>query len=229
MAKLISQEHRRQPSLHREEIYWQLRREILSCALHPGVELYEGVLAERFDVSKSPIRDALSRLHAEQLVTVIPRKGYRVSPISVADAADLFQFRSTLEANCAEISAARTDRAAPAELAELDRFREFDPDTTVVPFVTYNSEFHLGLVQLCPNGRMAETARTVIEQSERIVLVSMTANRTQPLEPLVDEHNAIIDALQARDGRLAKRLLTQHIGRAQKRLMVSLGNSAIVA
>ena len=80
--------------LRREEVYQQLRSDILSCKLLPGTPLFEGILADRFEVSKSPIRDALSRLHAERLVAVMPRKGYQVSPISVSDAADLFEMRA---------------------------------------------------------------------------------------------------------------------------------------
>src|SRR6516165_4848333 len=62
--------------LRREEVYHRLRRDILDCALPPGTELHAPELAERFAISKSPVRDALLRLEAERLVVVRPRKGY---------------------------------------------------------------------------------------------------------------------------------------------------------
>ncbi len=226
MSALISQRSAEPSGLRREEVYAKLRQDILSCALPPGAGLFEGVLAERFEVSKSPIRDALSRLHAERLVTVAPRKGYRVAPISLTDAVDLFGLRITLEASCALLSAERADGGA---LADLDRFRDFDASADVAVFVAYNTDFHLSLVDLCPNRRMAETARTVIEQFDRINLMSMSFNGPRLHGPLVVEHNAVVDALQARDGRRARRLLVQHAARAEKRVMAALAQCAITA
>ncbi len=212
--------------LRRDEVYAQLREDILSCALPPGVELYEGELAERFDMSKSPIRDALSRLHQERLVTVEPRRGYRVAPVSLAAAADLFEFRRLLESSCARLTAAS---CPDDDLAGLDGFRRFDPAEGQESFDLYNRRFHLALAALCPNRRMAETTRGLIEEFDRLVLMSVVATRNQKLGVLLAEHNAIIDAVQSRDGRGAARLLAQHVQRAERRVMTALGNAAIVA
>ena len=210
--------------LRREEVYLRLRQDILSCTLAPGAPLFEGTLAERFEVSKSPIRDALSRLHAEKLVAVQPRKGYRVAPISLSDAADLFEFRALLEQTCAGLGA---ERAREADLSALDRFRDYRPWGGADEFVGYNREFHVQVVRLCPNRRIADQAHDVIEQFDRLVLVSVQAE-DRNLDALVAEHNAIIDALQERDGRRAGKLLAQHVARAEKRVMGALANAAIV-
>ncbi|HEU0150820.1 MAG TPA: GntR family transcriptional regulator, partial [Bradyrhizobium sp.] len=69
------------PQLMRADIYTSLRREILSCAIPPGAEIRDAAFAERFSVSRSPVRDALLRLEAEGLVLIHPRKGYRAAPI----------------------------------------------------------------------------------------------------------------------------------------------------
>ena len=71
--------------LLRVDIHEKLREEILACRLSPGADLREQELASRFQVSKSPVRDALLRLEREQLVTIAPRQGYRVAPISLSD------------------------------------------------------------------------------------------------------------------------------------------------
>lgn len=205
-------------------MYLRLRQDILSCALAPGAPLFEGALAERFEMSKSPIRDALSRLHAEKLIAVLPRKGYRVAPISLSDAAELFEFRALLEQTCAQLGA---ERASDAALAALDRFRDYGPWGSPEEFVRYNREFHLVAIRLCPNRRIAEAAQDLIEQFDRLVLVSVHAE-DRNLDALIAEHAAIIDALQGRDGRRAGKLLTQHVGRAEKRVMSALANAAIV-
>lgn len=209
--------------LRREEIYEQIRQDILSCALAPGSPLFEGVLADTYAVSKSPIRDALSRLHAEKLVTVEPRKGYRVAPVSLLDARELFEFRALLEQHCALSAAAE---ASDEALAGLDRFRDLK-EWGEDGFVAYNRAFHYAVLNLSPNRRIVEAAIDLIEQFDRLVQLSVTVFDNRNFQILLSEHQAIIDALQARDGRRAGKLLNQHVARAEKRVMRALTSASI--
>jgi GntR family transcriptional regulator, rspAB operon transcriptional repressor len=210
--------------LRREEIYEQIRQDILSCKLAPGASLFEGALADIFEVSKSPIRDALSRLHAEKLVTVEPRKGYRVASVSLHDARELFEFRALLEQHCALSAAAEADDAA---LAALDHFRDLSA-WGEDGFVAYNRAFHFAVLDLAPNRRIVETAIDLIEQFDRLVQLSVTVFDNRNFQTLLSEHQAIIDALQARDGRRAGKLLNQHVARAEKRVMKALSSVSIL-
>src|ERR1700759_5041803 len=83
--------------LLRDNIYDAIRGDILTCRLAPGEEMREQELAARYKVSRAPVRAALLRRERERLVTVHPRQGYSVNPISLADARDLFQVRLALE------------------------------------------------------------------------------------------------------------------------------------
>ena len=86
--------------LLRDNVYESLRSDILTCRLAPGDDMREQELAERYAVSRQPVREALLRLEREHLVTVQPRQGYRVNPISLSDARDLLRFRLALEPAC---------------------------------------------------------------------------------------------------------------------------------
>jgi GntR family transcriptional regulator, rspAB operon transcriptional repressor len=213
----------------RENLYLRLREDILSCALAPGQDLHESELAARFAVSKSPIRDALMRLEADRLVTVQARKGYRVAPISLTDAADLFDLRAVLEVATAKGVA---QSASDADIAKLDRFRSLESWGKSwgkeIDFVAYNREFHLGVAKLCPNLRISATAKDVIEQFDRLVRLDVTTSRPSDARSMITDHNQIIDALQARDDRKAARLVNQHIERAKRRLIGSLERARIV-
>lgn len=217
--------------LIRSDVYNVLRREILSCAIPPGAEIRDADIAERFAVSRSPVRDALLRLEAEGLVVISPRKGYRAAPISIADARDLFDFRSVLEPACAANVAAE----APDEALEaLDRFRTMkgfdgDDEDAAASFVRYNREFHIGVALLCGNRRIREATVDVIEQFDRLVTVSISVGMgADQRAALIAEHGEIIDALQARDGKAAGRILARHAGRARKRVLGALSSSPIV-
>ncbi len=202
-----------------------LRAEIISCTLPPGADLHENELAQRFSVSKSPIRDALVRLHAERLVLVQPRKGYRVMPISLSDARELFEFRAMMERMCARNSAASASAAA---LGALNRFRTVGAWRDQGGFVAYNRAFHVAIAGLCANRRMVSALSDLIEQFDRVVTMSISGLDRRETASVVAEHGVIIDALQARNGRRAGMLLARHIGRAEKRALSALEQVAIL-
>jgi len=147
----------------------------------------------------------------------MPRQGYRVSPVSISDAHDLFGFRRVLELACAE-EAARN--GSKDQLAALDHYRVYEGDEQ--GFITYNRDFHQALAMCCGNDRMARTACDLIDEMDRLVRMSVSATRGRDPRKLVAEHVAIIDAVQAHDHRRTLRLLKSHIGAAEKRFLTAL-------
>ncbi|MBC7436970.1 MAG: GntR family transcriptional regulator [Bdellovibrionales bacterium] len=212
------------PRLLRETVYEQLRAEVINCKLAPGTEMREAELAARFEMSKSPVRDALMRLAREGLVITLPRQGYRVAPVSLNDVLDMFHLRAALERACMERIVLR---ASDADLKALDRFRKFDAAKWKGGFIAFNREFHRRIADLGGNARMRDQLHDLIDQLERAVQVSVASTRAGDPQPLVNEHAAIIDALQARDRRAAQRLAEQHITDAGKRVQKSISHSLI--
>src|SRR5438445_603484 len=100
-------------------VYQDLKRDIMTCALRPGAEVYEGQLAERYGVSKTPIREALNTLRQEGYVRVLPRRGYVVAPVSVEDVQEVFHVRLLLEPSAAELAAQRVSGEQLVELRRL--------------------------------------------------------------------------------------------------------------
>jgi len=212
------------PRLLRETVYEQLRAEVISCKLAPGTELREAELAARFEMSKSPVRDALMRLAREGLIITLPRQGYRVAPVSLNDVLDMFHLRAALERACVERI---VRRASDADLKALDRFRTFDAANGQGGFIAFNREFHRRIADLGGNTRMRDQLHDLIDQLERAVQVSVANIRAGDAQPLVNEHAAIIDALQARDRRTAQRLAERHITEAGERVQKSISHSLI--
>jgi DNA-binding GntR family transcriptional regulator len=207
--------------LLRDSIYNSLRQAILSCEFKPGQELREQELAARYHVSRSPIRDALLRLEQENLVTVLPRQGYCVNPISIADVKEIFSLRVLIEPACAAAAATQADDSA---LRGLDRFRDFtDEDFDEPRFVEYNRSFHNAVAELSGNRRLAAAASNIVEQFERLVLVGQATSDLEAAHRMCDEHDAIIDALQARDADRASRLSYEHAERTHERLATAIG------
>ena len=210
--------------LLRERVYEQLRADIISCRLLPGADIREGELALRFGVSKSPVRDALQHLQREGLVIALPRQGYRVASISLADVEDMFHLREALERACME----RIVRhASDEQLQGLDRFRRFVPAEWPGGFIAYNRAFHHALAELSRNARMRDHLTDLIDQMERAVLMSVHNVRKGDPQVLVREHAAMIDALQERHAGRAERLAGRHIAAAGKRVSTAIARMVV--
>jgi DNA-binding GntR family transcriptional regulator len=210
--------------LLREQVYEQLRADIISCRLAPGSEIREGELALRFGISKSPVRDALMHLQREGLVITLPRQGYRVASISLTDVEDMFHLRAALERACME----RIVRhASDEQLAALNRFRSFTPAEWEGGFVAYNRAFHRSLAELARNARMRDHLTDLIDQMERAVLVSVSNVKKGDPQSVVREHCEMIDALQARQSRKAERLAERHIAAAGKRVSTAISRMVV--
>src|SRR5438046_10529543 len=136
--------------LLRDNVYESLRSDILTGRLAPGDDMREQELAERYSVSRQPVREALLRLQREHLVTVQPRQGYRVNPISLSDARDVLRFRRALEPACVVEAIAN---AGDAVLKSLNQLRRFSGDPE--KFIAYNRAFHSALAPASGNRRMA--------------------------------------------------------------------------
>ena len=211
--------------LIRDGVYEKIRADILTCVLAPGSRVFENDLANRYNVSKSPIRDALLRLQEQGLIEVLPRKGYLICPISIADAHNLYEMRLLLEK--ASIRRA-CDEASDQGLASLDEFRAVD-NSDLANWVLYNRNFHRQISELSGNTRMTKITAEIIDQFDRLTFVGVShVPSAVTSEEFVSEHCEIIDALQARDRSKVTRLITKHISKSKKRLFSVLGNQAII-
>src|SRR6202166_199290 len=154
--------------LLRDNVYESLRSDILTCHFAPGDDMREQDPAELYSVSRQPVREALLRLAREHLVTVQPRQGYRVNPISLSDARDLLRFRLALEPACVNEA---IENASAEVLKALDDFRRFSANHE--DFIAYNRAFHSALAHASGNRRMAAALCDLIGQADRLVRVSV--------------------------------------------------------
>jgi GntR family transcriptional regulator, rspAB operon transcriptional repressor len=213
-----------QAELVRTNVFLRLRADILSCTLRPGQQFQERELVERFEVSKSPIRDALLKLEEQGLVEVMPRKGYRVRRIDIADVREMYDMRDMLERECV---GRVIDLSLDADLAELDVFRTAPVNMSIQGWLDYNRAFHSFFPHHCGNARLARTALEIIEQFDRLTYMSVTTPG-ETLVRFVDEHARLIDAVQARNRREALAVARDHVESSRRRVLESLESMSIV-
>lgn len=202
-------------------VYAQLKRELLTCQLAPGSSLYEGELARRLQVSKTPIRDALGMLAHEGFVTVQPRQGYRVADITLSDVQEVFQMRLLLEPAAAELAA---HRATAEQLRRLQDLAEesyvFGDVPTYEEFVVKNREFHVLLAEASGNGRLAAALRNLLEEMQRLFLFGLDIRDSA--EEQIREHRDLVDALLKGNHHDAREIAAQQIETSRKRVLEAL-------
>lgn len=212
------------PDLVRTNVYQRLRADILSCALRPGQQLQERELVERFEVSKSPIRDALLKLEEQGLVDVLPRRGYRVRRIDLADVRNMYEMRQIYERECI---IRLIERADSAIVESFEQFRHSPQGESLPVWLDYNRAFHAFAAQHCGNARLARSALEIIEQFDRLTYMSV-AGHADELAGFVTEHGRLIDAVCARNKREALAIARDHIESSRRRVMESLEAISVI-
>jgi DNA-binding GntR family transcriptional regulator len=194
-----------------------LRDLIMGGELAPGARLGEVELAERLGVSRTPVREALSRLAAEGLVEIAPNRGARVATWTVAELEGVFDLRSVLEP---QLTAHAVPNATPADVDELDalarRMHEVGtpgPGQDLDALVPLNRAFHDRLVALAAHPTLATALAAAIHPP--IVRRNFLTYDEASLRRSLAHHSEIVAALRAGDPEWARAVMTSHIANAR--------------
>jgi len=198
-------------------IYKALKQDILHCELRPGQDVYEGQLAERYGASKTPIREALNTLRQEGYVQVMPRRGYRISPVSVQDVQHIFHVRLLLEPSAAELAA---QRISGEQLAELRRLAQHRPGQSRTERMATNRAFHLAVAEASGNPRLATFIGRLLEDVERLYHLGIELNTPEVAH--TDHHQTLVDALMKGDHHLARDIMAEAVQTSRQRVMEAL-------
>ncbi len=195
-----------------KNVYKTLRNEILSLKLQPGQLLDEMSLAERFEMSRSPVREALIRLSGEDLVVTLANRSTIVAPIEVAtfpkyvEALDIAQRMNTRLA--AEL---RTD----ADLKIIAR-RQKDFEAAVksgdhLQMSEANKQFHMSIANAGKNSYLASFYERLLNEGQRMLHLHFEyIERTHEGYLLTDEHQLMFEAIKAKDVEKADELAHAH-------------------
>lgn len=191
-----------------------LRAEILSCRLRPGQKLLIAGLAKRLGVSGSAVREALSRLVAEDLVRAEDQRGFRVSPVSIEALRDITRTRIELETIALRRSIELGDveweeriRTAHLELSAAGLPRRGDSGREFEAWRARHHAFHLALLAACGSEWLIRLRNILYEQSERYRFLAYNLGPRD----IEGEHRAIAEAALARDAEAAVRALADHL------------------
>ena len=195
-----------------DQVFEHLETDILSGKYQRGEILTESKLSSELGVSRTPIREALRRLEQEHLIEEAP-KGNVVVGISEKDLGDIFMIRIKLEGQAAAMSAENRTDEQLSILREAVEFQEFYLERYDADRIkSMDSRFHQTIYKMCASAVFYDVLLPLHKKILKYRRASVS--NTSRAEASVAEHRAIYEAIAAKDGALAEKLVIEHLNNA---------------
>lgn len=190
----------------RQNIYALIRDRIIHRDFRPGDPLNENKLAEEFQVSRTPVREALHRLSSEGLVTITPNLGARVSDINLRDFRELIEFRIILERGAARLVARNATEKDLEAMAQLHHKLESEQTQDLDRLTDLDTEFHL-IIRQATHNRLLQRQMEVI-QIKFTWVMRLINYRPELMMVRVPD---FIEAMQKHDADRLEHMLVEHV------------------
>lgn len=198
------------PQSDSDKAYDQLLAMIVDLSFAPGVFLNEQSLAAQLDLGRTPVREALARLSQDRFVTILPRRGIVVAPLTFDDVLDMFEARETIECGIAFIAATHVTESDVEVLkrlvAEADQTRQ---DNNAEAFLIADHAVHTFLVHMIRNPILQEAADRLLLHNLRFWRLYWN-DRPARIETMLS-HKSLLSAIESRDSHTAEKAMRDHL------------------
>ena len=189
-------------------IYQKLLAAIENGDLRPGDRLLETDLAQRFGVSRTPIREAIRRLETDGLVAHKPRVGAMIRVLAQQEIVELYEMRIVLEATAAQMAAKHASKAEIHALKTLNA-QMMQVATDPYKVAMLNRKFHGCILSAARNRFLAQSHNSL---SHALVLLGKTTlESSERVKDVVSQHDAIVEALKSVQPETAAKLMRTHM------------------
>lgn len=199
-----------------DRAYRLIKNGILRGEITEGSFLSESDILKRYAIGRTPFREACNRLHNEQLLEVVPRRGYFVPELSFRGVRDLLEARILLEGAAAELAAIRAEPAGIEELEACfsEALKAAKPPSQFDALIEANQNFHLQIARMTRNAELGTILQGVLDRSTRLVYLAVRGSQQVPrdIETLL---RPIVDAIRKRDAAAAHDAVVTDITRGQ--------------
>ncbi|MCM3716299.1 GntR family transcriptional regulator [Alkalihalobacillus oceani] len=199
-----------------QTLYTIIKQDIIDQDLKPGQRLPERELAERYNVSRTPIRQVLQQLSMEGLVEFIPYKGAFIKDLTIEDFKDITQLRAVLEKLAVEICCESTDKTVGEQLEHIISNQQKAIDEKDVKEYTHlDQEFHHAIVKASTNKELEKFIELLNQKS----YLSRVRTLTLPgqMERSIEEHRDILKYILLKDKESAGKKAAAHVEDALQR------------
>ena len=202
----------------RDRAYQYLRGTVLSDPAVSGTFINEQAVATEVGISRTPVREALLMLAAEDLVQLVPHRGAFVAPVPGREIAEMMQARGVIETWAATSSLASGDAPVEAMSAVLEQQRSIVDNGDAKEFIELDSQFHALLVDAAGNSVLGRLYDNLRAKHVLLGVVALQRSATRRQEVLA-EHQAIVDGLASGQPEAAEKAILSHLDSTGSLLM----------
>lgn len=204
----------------REKIVDGLREAIVKGELTPGTRLQEIDVAERYNTSRTPVREAFRQLESEGFLIIKARRGAVITPITAQDVREFYELKEILEGYAAKTAALQLNEIDINRMEQLnEKLRRCYESGDVAGMVPVHNEFHEIFVRACGNERLVSLLKGLVQQFQRC---RIALSHTDAVEDSIKLHEEIIRAFRARDAERAATLVAENSRQGSAALINSL-------
>ncbi len=197
------------PLTLRERIVEFIKDSIINGRLKPGERVPEHEIAESFGISRTPIREAFRQLESEGFITVVPRKGAVVSPITAKDVREFYAVKSLLDGYAARLACRKFTEKEIKRLKSLNQqMLRCAEKNDVSGFYRLDNQFHNVFLSTCGNDKLCQLAHQIAEQFKRFRITALSMPGR--MRTSITQHREIIEAFAQRNEDLVERLVREN-------------------
>ena len=197
-------------------VYTELKRDIVTCTLAPGLSLSELEMCTRYNASRTPVREACRHLSNESLMDMVPFRGYTITPLTIEEYRNLHELRVLVEPG---ISALAAERATPEHLREIELWASYNykssQKNSYYTSLEWNRKFHISIAAATRNQSLLEIITNTHTRLMRYSYLVIVVDSYGP--QLSTEHNALARAIRAHNSAQARQFTIDHLNKTEIR------------
>lgn len=201
-----------------QRIYKELKQDIVTCKLAPGLSISELEMCNRYDASRTPVREACRRLGDESLMQMTPFRGYSITPLTIEEYRNLHELQTVVEPAVAALAA---ERATPEQIKEISNWATYEykvgQRNSYYTFLEWNKNFHISIAVASKNQSLLQIVTNAQTRLMRYYYLVIVMDSYGP--QLVAEHRELVRALRLGDAELARARASDHLENTVKRSM----------
>jgi DNA-binding GntR family transcriptional regulator len=209
-----------------DDAYDELKRLIVSLRLAPGEPLDERTLMATLNLGRTPLREAIQRLSAEQLVTSMPRRGSYVSELSISKLGEMIAAREVLEPQVARLAVRHMTSEDIRHLRELVQRTVIQIGNSDFEAIVYHDlEFHCAIANASCNRYLAAAVNQINTELLRYWYISFSMGGA--VSSTFAHHSHFLDVLETRDEDAVEAAMLEHIDRFRERMKLIIGSGSV--
>jgi DNA-binding GntR family transcriptional regulator len=201
-----------------QRIYKELKQDIVTCKLAPGLSISELEMCTRYNASRTPVREACRRLGNESLMQMTPFRGYSITPLTIEEYRNLHELQTVVEPAVAALAA---ERATLEQLKEIDSWATYEykvgQRNSYYTFLEWNKNFHICIAAASKNQSLLEIVTNAQTRLMRYYYLVIVMDSYGP--QLVAEHRELVRALRSGKAELARARASDHLENTIRRSM----------